>query len=382
MRPAIATLLAMAVLALAAGAGIAAGAANGMAGSGVSNLTLALASEDDDARLNQIMPLLQQMKEVQNYANLLQTTPQTAREMVQNGNAAAAIILPAGFLNSLASGQNLAPVLVVNGARPLETLLVGTLAQSVVGMLVSAQQGIALTLAAAGPQNPAVITEINLEYAYWVLGRGHMYRTQTVYATGQFTVWQHYMATSLLFFALLCAPVLYPLFSLRRAKGWVGRLRAAGCSLPAYATANMLAGGLACLVPLVVLPVGIVCIGGAVPTVGSLAFLLAAVVLGAVLAACFGFVCCNAGGLAAAGLLVFLTSAAGLFAAGGILPPVLLPRPIAVVGNATPIGLMRQAVGPLFGLPAQPVALLGLAGWALLFYIGGLLLAKKRGAAL
>lgn len=173
-----AILLAMALLALATSVGVAAGAARLMAGQGFTGLTLAFAGPDDEERLQWILPYLEEMKDIAGYASFIQTTPQEARQMVQSGQAAAAVLLPEGFLNSLVTGENASPTLVVNAARPLEMLLVGTLAQSAIRMLVSAQQGIAATMAAyqTGPptglqQNDAMVG-INLEYGYWVLGIG------------------------------------------------------------------------------------------------------------------------------------------------------------------------------------------------------------------
>lgn len=188
-------------------AAAAAGAAQGLLGtSNFVALDFAVAVEDDDPRVAPLLSLVTSVPEISDYATVHLVDTGTAMDMVENGQAAAALVLPQGFLTSVLTGENMAPILVVDSSRPMETVLISKLAQSTIRILTDAQQGIYYTIAVYdlyGLEEPTrgdFIYQANLTYFEWVLGADSMFAKQTVNTTGALTVMQHYLLCMVFFF--------------------------------------------------------------------------------------------------------------------------------------------------------------------------------------
>lgn len=369
-------LLAMALAALLLGLAGAAAGSQLFAGQQFAGLQVAIAQQQPDPRLDEMLALAGQMDSLRDTATLHSTTPAQAREMLRTGQATAAIILPAGFLDSVYSGENLSPQVLLDAGRPLDAALVRSLAESAAILLDKAQQGITFTIQtyqAQGTTTPAlqqVILDINLRYITWVLGHSSMYKVQTVAATGALSVGQFYLLSACLYLVLLALPVLHPLYALAPQRAWLGRLRAAGGRPGAYAMAQILAGTLPLffMLGLLVAALGLA-FGG---HLASLPVLLPALLVLALLFSCFGFLLGNLGSAAASTGLCFLLATGMLVAAGGFIPTILLPAGLAALEPWSPLGWMRALLAPLFGAPSQAGAWLRLS----------LLLAASLAAAL
>lgn len=364
--------LAALLLCLAAGAAV----AGLYAGRNFSGITLAVAVHEEDEALydalglfgGALAQLLGGSEGRQNFAGIIRTQPGEAAQLVQTGQATAAVVLPQGFMNSVYSGENLSPRLIVDASRPLEMAMVLKLAESSARMLAAVQQGIAFTLevydvsGAAQPSKAQLTRDINLEYASWVFSRDLMFRGQVVSPAGALTVLQQTLLCAIAFFTLLCGPVLHGLFSLKRQQGWLLRLRAGACPLPAFAAAQVACGALALVGVLALLLVGA---GLWVPGAGFSAMVLPGLLGCGLFLAALLYLLCNAGGILPASVLVFVLALAGLVTSGGTIPLVLLPRPLAALAPFSPIAWVRDALAPAFGAPASPAALLALWGGGL-----------------
>lgn len=222
-------LLAMALAGLLLSGLVALAGRSALAGQGFAGLTLVVAAEEEDPQLETLLDMLAGMEELRQVAAIRRAAPDEAEALVQSGAAAAAVVLPAGFLPSVMQGENLAPRLLVDSSRPVEMALVSQVAQSAVAMLTRAQQGIAFTLeyydttTSGAPKRATVVQGINLAYASWVLGREGMFRPEIHQAGGAMGLVPHYLLGAALFFVLLCLPVLHRLYALPAQGGWLGR---------------------------------------------------------------------------------------------------------------------------------------------------------------
>ena len=365
-----------------------------LGGRGFTPLTLAVADEAENAQIPRILSFLGEMDEIKSYVQLELVTPQEARDMVAEGLASAALVFPEGFLDSVYSGENLSPMLLLDASRPLEVLGLSLLSESACSMLTNAQRGIALAQAVyehVGPANidfNRMLWDVNMKYALWFIDRIDLFQSQPVSPVGGvLSVAQHYMLSALLFFCFL-APVglLYPAYAWRNQRLWLWRIRAAGQALPAYALAQILWGALALFLLLALVLGGLYAAGqwlpmasgaSSVPGAALLSsgmdqpalhpmlagmaaalspkfslYLLPALLLISLFIAAFTFVCCNTGHIYAAVSLNFVCASLFLFLSGGLVPAVLLPEGILALRPFSPLTWMRNLLSPLY-LPAS-----------------------------
>jgi hypothetical protein len=376
-----------------------------------------VADESADSQIPQIMALLGEMEDIRSYARLITTSPAQARAMVADGSAAAALIFPLGFLDSVYRGENYPPLLVLDSTRPLEVFGLSLLAENAGSMLSSAQAGVYFTVAVydyVRPGEPGfdrMIRDINLSYAFWFLARGEMYRPVIVSPTGgALTIAQHYLLSALLFFCFIApSGILYPLYSRRRQSLWLDRLRGAGKPLSAYAAAQILWGAVAVFLLLGLVLAGLA-VGGAglsraydaamsadagigASVVGSpVALLLSGLaprlslsllpglLLIAVFIAIFTFACCNTGHIFSAVGVSFVAAGVFLTVSGGLAPPVLLPAGINALSSYSPLSWMRCLLSVLY-LPESGQALtapgIRLGGAALLLLAASLVMYSR-----
>ena len=390
MRRSLLLFLCMALLLLLFGFGAAAYGSALLDGRGFSPLTLAIADETDDSRFPQFMAYLGEMEDIRSYARLEMTSPAEARAMVAGGSAAAALIFPRDFLESVYRGENFSPLLVLDSSKPLEVFGLSLLADGAGAMLTNAQKGVYYTMAVydmirpASPGYDQALREINLKYAGWFFTRSGMYRTQRVSPTGgALTAPQHYLLSVLLFFCFLApAAVLFPFYSLQRQSLWLRRLRGAGKSFTAYVLAQILWGALAIILLLGLILAGLSAAGGglaaaspdlsatdgsseAVRLLSGLAprlslsrwaILLPGLLLTALFLSAFTCACCNTGHIFSAVGLCFILAGLFLTLSGGLVPPVLLPKRIGALSPLCPLTWMRSMLSVLY-LPGADTAL-------------------------
>lgn len=378
-RKYVAAILLMVLVALMLSAAVAAGGSFLLQGNQFGGVVIALASEEGDASLDLLVDLLSTRKDIQSFATLETATPQEAEEQVKTGQAQVAVIFPKGFLDSVMTGENLSPKLVVDASRPLEMMVTVKLADSALRMLVRTQQGIGYTLAVykdrqlTQPPVDRVVQDINFAYAGWVIGYNSMFRSSLIQGPGQIGLLEHYGINGILFFALLSLPVFYNLLALQPQKGWLGRIKSSGGSISLWAVCQILAVWLVILLMLALLAAGMVAAGGGlslslVPGLLAVSFFMA----------CFAWLCCNTGSILSAVSTVFLLSVFGLLVSGGLIPRVLLPGALAQVGAFSPLLWMYQIFAPVFGADVQLLPLLFLTSAALLLFGACLLVSRHR----
>lgn len=360
--------LALLCLLLPAGAGW---AAEELLSQGVKleGITLAITAPSGDGTARQLERYMNGMEDVAQFCRFTAMEEEQALEALGRGEVTAVLALPEGFIQGVMWGENPDLRLIAAGDRPLESLLLLWVGQSAADILSAFQGGVYAVLELyegirpAGLTRDQVVLDINLRYIDMALGRSDFFRVKTVSATQALPIPLHYALSLLAYFGLSAAPLFIPVYS----AGWLRfqqRLRGIGRGCGAGFAASIAAGVPALAVLL--LP-GLLTAGeGRRPLA-----LLGAAVLIAVFCSLFCALCCLAAGSAAGcGALAFLTALPFLALAGGIVPPVLLPRTLRQLSWLSPVTWLRQlAALPLgYEMPASSWACLFLssAGMAVL----------------
>ncbi|MCL1805318.1 MAG: hypothetical protein FWG28_04885 [Clostridiales bacterium] len=400
--------VAMALLLLLFCFGAAAAGSLLLGGKGFSPIVLAVADESEESPIAQIMARLTEMEDIRAYVRPVMAAPEDARSMVADETAAAAIVFPGGFLDSVYHGENLSPLLILDSARPLEVFGLSVLAENAGSMLANAQKGSYFIQSVYGYVQPAepdfnrMLWEVDLKYASWVLSRGEMYRRELVTPIGgALSQPRHYLLSAMLFFCFLApAGLLYPFFSWSRQRSWLLRLRGGGQPLSAYALSQIVWGAAAVFLLLALLlggfsAAGAMASGSALNVYGGVyggsgssagnsagssagnsadsgtssgasllspaaarlladlkpglsASALPGLLLIAVFLSVFTFLCCSTGHIFSALSLDFVLAAVFLVLSGGLVPAALLPGSVRALSPYSPLTWMRELMAALY----------------------------------
>lgn len=362
-----------AALPLLAGTAAESALSDGVSFSGV---VLAVTGPEGDALPSQLERYMNGMEDISQYCRIEAMSRGAARTALDAGRVTAVLDFPDQFIKSVQLGENPPVKVVVDGARPLESLLTLWVGQSAADLLAAAQAGIYAVLdrydAAPPPDLPRdrVVTEINLKYVLWTLNRREIFIQKRLLPTDALPIALHYELSLLAFLALSTAPI----FSWICQRPWLYGLRrlryAVRSPLWAYA-AGLLS------VWLIMIPF----LFAAVKLLFSLP--VSAALLTAVSWAGFFAVYASACALltrtaAGCGGLGFFLSLGALALSGGIVPPVLLPDAVRSLGNASPITWMRALAASSLGYNTFPhPALALLLAAALLCALSALLYARR-----
>ena len=325
-------------------------------------VTLAVTAPEGDETPRLLEGYMGEMEDIAQYCQFRGMTEADALEALRAGEVTAVLALPENFIQGVMDGGNPDLRLIVDGERPLESLLLLWVGQSACDILSAFQSGVyaVLDLYAQSPppglSRDQVVVDINLRYIRLALDRGELFQSRTVSATGVLPVHLHYALTLLAYLGLSAAPLFLPLYSGR----WLGfqrRLRAAGRGPLAGCLSGVTAGAAALFL---LLAPALLLLGEGPPLP-----LLGAALGMAVFCSIFCALCCLAWGSAAGcGGLSFAVSLASLALAGGVVPPVLLPGALRRLTGLSPVTwLARLAAGPMgYETPLSVWIALGLTG--------------------
>ena len=341
-------------------------------GVGLEGVTLAIAAPEGDGTPRQLEQYMNGMEDIAQYCHIVAMEEKQALAALERGEVTAALLLPENFIQGVRYGENPDLRLVVTGDRPLESLLLLWVGQGASDILSAFQSGVYAVLELY-EENPPVglswdqaMIDINLRYITMALDRSNSFQVQMVSATQALPIPLHYALSLLAYFALSAAPLFMPVYS----GGWLRfqrRLRGAGRGCAVGYAAGWAAGMPALL--LLLAPALLAAGQGQRP----LALLGVAVIMAAFCSLFCALCCLAAGSAAGCGALAFLASLASLGLAGGIVPPVLLPRTIQRLGRLSPVTWLRQlAAWPMgYEVPASTWICLALSaiGMAVLAWV-------------
>lgn len=313
-------------------------------GADFSGITLAVTAPEGDPLPRQLERAMAGMADVSRYCAVRAMDREEALAALVSGEATAVLELPEGFVRKVQWGENPPVRIIVDGSRPLESLLTLWVGQSAADLLAASQAGIYAVLERYGQSPPPglsrdqAVMEVNLKYVQWTLNRQELFREEALLPTSVLPIALHYRL-SLLAFLALSTP---PLFAWMYQGSWLsgmGRLRYARRS-PLWALAASL---LACA-----LAAGAALFAGLLAVLPAKAAAGTAAVWGIFLAAWTAACALLTRSAAGCGGMSFLLALALLAASGGIAPPALLPEGLRRLGAHLPIAWMRAlAAGPL-----------------------------------
>jgi len=307
-----------------------------------SGITLAVTAPEGDSLPDLLETFIPNMKDVSEYCEVVALDREAAIRALEQGEVTAVLVLPENLAQGIMDGTNPDVELIVAGNRPLEALLTLSVGRSASDMLASVQGGIYAVLETYLEQSPGhlsygdVMSQINLRYIRWTLGRQKMFRLEPIAVTSQLPVDVHYGLSLLVFLALSLAPLFMAVYD----GGWIRsqkRYRAAGRgSIGFYLCA--LAGCTAVLLPLIT-------VVSLVLTRGDFSTSIWTGALCALFCGAFGTLCClltaNTG---SCGMVSFVSALVFLFLGGGVLPPVLLPRTLQKLMYLSPVTWLRATL--------------------------------------
>lgn len=305
-----------------------------------SGVTLAISAPTGDDTPELLEQYMGGMEDIQQYCTVRAMEEGEALEALEAGEVNAVLVLPRDFIQGVREGKNPDLRLIVDGDRPLESLILLWVGQSASDILAAFQSGVYAVLDLYEQSPPRDLTwnramvEINLEYISLALGREELFLHQEISATGGLPVPLHYALALLAYFALSAAPIFVPLYS----GGWLRfqrRLRAAGRSCLSGYFSGVAVGTLA--ISLLLAPAMLLAgWGDPVRTLAAAAGM-------ALFCSVFASLCCLAARSAAGcGLLAFLVSLTSLVLAGGVLPPVLLPGSLRSLSGLSPVTWLME----------------------------------------
>lgn len=341
-------------------------------GVGLEGVTLAVAAPEGDGTPRQLEQYMNGMEDIAQYCHIVAMEEEQALAALERGEVTAALLLPEKFIQGVRYGENPDLRLVVAGDRPLESLLLLWVGQSASDILSAFQSGVYAVLELYEENPPEGLSwdqamiDINLRYITMALDRSNSFRIQMVSATQALPIPLHYALSLLAYFALSAAPLFMPVYS----GGWLRfqrRLRGVGRGCAVGFAAGWAAG----------MPALLFLLAPALLAAGQgqrpLALLGAAVIMAAFCSLFCALCCLIAGNAAGCGALAFLASLVSLGLAGGIVPPVLLPRTIQRLGWLSPVTWLRRlAAWPMgYEVPASTWVCLALSaiGMGLLAWV-------------
>ena len=302
------------------------------------------------------------MSDVSQYCRLQAMDRAEALEALEAGQVTAVLDLPENFVRAVQSGENPDLRIIVDGSRPLESLLTLWVGQSAADLLAAAQAGIYAVLEEYDRTPPPGLTreqavmEINLKYVQWTLNRQELFSTEQLLPTDTLPIALHYRLSLLAYLALSTAP----LFAWTCQGAWTAGLRRLR-----YARRSVLWGLAASLLSCWAVMTAVLSVAlGLLLSLPVSQALGTAAVWAAFFAAWAAACALLTRSAAGCGGLSFLLALGMLAVSGGIVPPVLLPETLRRMGDFSPVTWMRASAAKPMGytvMDRPAAALLGAA---------------------
>ena len=329
-----------------------------------STITLAVTAPEGDPIPGLLEQYMGNMRDIRQYCTFRAMDETGAAAALESGEVTAVLVLPENFIQGVMNGSNPDIQLVVPSGRPLESLLTLWVGQSAADILSSFQAGVYAVLDLYHASAPDGLswnqakTDINLRYIQWTLNRQNLFTVRRVSATQTLPVGLHYELSMLAYLGLCLAPLFSGLYESRRLTAR-RRLRCLGRgSLPGYL------GDLTACAAVIFL---LAAVPMALSAQDAILSALGAAAVFALLCAVFGSLCCLVTASAAScGGLAFAIALAAMGAAGGILPPVMLPKTLRELSWLSPVTWLRTVAALPAGYPAENRVLIATAAAALL----------------
>lgn len=175
------------------------------------NIALSMPENDKSAKF--MISIIKEMKSIKENCNFVQVNnKEEARQMVKDGEAYGAIIIPKGLARDIMDGTNTPATVVLPNNSSIEANLIKDLIDSGTKSLTSAQAGIyAVTYEYEEVYNDRITKElqdnINIKYFDHTLARESYFNHTKISAAGELTLMEYYISSGIVFFMLLLGMV-------------------------------------------------------------------------------------------------------------------------------------------------------------------------------
>jgi len=317
-------------------------------------ITIAVIEKEKNPLTDLLLNYVQGMESISELCRFLIVPEEEGFSILQEGRAAAALVLPEGMVEGIMDGSNVPVQVYFPENAGVESALLKELTDAGVQMLRVAQAeiyGIYDTAKAYGALERLSVLEMDIDKdnLAFALDRLALFRMQEVSATGDLSVLQYGIASGAVFFLLLlgmaCYPVMQP-YPVVLQKQLIREGIGAGRQCFGKWLCGACGMGISCLFFRLVVKGALTAAGygawmpkaGAVRTGTGLLILLCA---SAFIFLVFQF----AGNGTTAILLLFFLSVVMQYFAGGFLPSIFLPEGVQKVASFLPVTYLIDAAG-------------------------------------
>ncbi len=319
-------------------------------------VTIALVEEEETSPLTELLvSFVEGMEGISDVCDFVWTDEEDAFSMLQKGQAAAVLVLPAQMAEGILYGDNVPMQVYFPDTPGMDSLLLQEMAEAGVSMLSVAQAeiyGAADTAAAYGDLGNVSVLEGEIDRANlsFALERLALFAEKEAESTGSVSLLSYAIAGGLFLFLLLLGAVCMPVFAMgsrtsanllrRSGTGYV--FQNFGKWFWGFITMTVCAVFLALIMQVIA-----ACLGAGMLLPRTWGGVLACILLLWCASTFAFFLFSLTGEEASAMLLLCLCSLALLFVSGGLVPSVFLPAVLARIGAFLPTAFMTEAASSL-----------------------------------
>lgn len=186
--------------------------------SGAIAVDVALVIPEDDYRINVGLNFLKNMESLSERCNFIETDKATALEMLEKGEITLAICLPDNFVDGIMYGDNYPASVITPKNTQMEAILFCTIAEAGCRTLAYIQSGIYSVDDLLNAHNmsdliPVAEDDLNSYYIKYAISRGRFFKHKLVSATGNVSPEGYYICSGIILLVLLCGLTMSGQFS-------------------------------------------------------------------------------------------------------------------------------------------------------------------------
>lgn len=347
------------------------------------NVTVAVVMPENDLRVNVGFNIIKNMDGIESFCTFVSTDMDTALDMMANGDVVAITYIPEGFVDGIMYGDNTPAILITPENAGIESLLFCSVIDAGSHTLAYVQSGIysvneLLTAHNMTSSIQEAETALNEYYTKYALGRDKFFEAKEVSLTGNVSTAGYYICSGIVLLLLLSGLTVSGHFSSYTAnvRGVLKRERIGDSYIrfsELFSVSLMFYALFA-----VVLIIAQLTFGKKILNMNIAGFLTLFLIILSI-ESFIMFINTLTENRLSSTLVIFISTAAMLYACGRIVPSLYLPDGVASIGNFLPVKAWSDTLeASLFGgLLAKNILYTLIC--ALLFYGGSVLATKLRG---
>ncbi len=319
--------------------------------SGELKWTIAIANEDENKSTEKAVELLIKNEQIEDLFHVEFTDKSSGMSSVKSGNYIALVYLPNGFMDSILSGENVAPTIYLSNTNTFEKYMILSVIESFGELLKDAQGGIYATLDIMrdyGISTSDKILSINLDYISTATNIGKTFTYEKLKYVEGLPLELHFSLCLILFLIFNINSIF---FRELNAKTDLEFIRLLGRTRKDYYLYYASKIAVIFLVNLAI----IIAISVILKSRFSLAFLFSAVNSAVFITLIECLIYNIFGNLVSAIIANFSLSTLALFISGGIIPTTFLPKYITNLEGISPIFQVKEllSIGFISEIPAK-----------------------------